>query len=354
MFRATAARAQSKTSSATLFDIEKIADGAWAAVAKPATLTNCNAAVFEMQEGLLVVDTHSKPSAVAALVGQIRKEISAKPVRFVVNSHFHWDHTQGANQYRKMWPKSETIASETTRRLLSENAVQRLKESMDTAAQSLDGYKKQLNAASSGEAKAQWQRMISDTEGYLAEMKNYAPLLPDITLETDLILHDKTQDLHLAFRGKGHTAGDVVVYSPQRKVVATGDLLHSFPPFFGDGYPLEWPRTLLKVAEFDYTHAIGGHASVHQGKDRLYQMSNFIEEITEGVVRGKEKKKSAATLQQELTPASLKTLQGDYGKFLLESTRRYRAMAPGVTPAAALAAGIQAGVGHIYSALDRS
>jgi glyoxylase-like metal-dependent hydrolase (beta-lactamase superfamily II) len=195
--------------------------------------------------------------------------------------------------------------------------------------------------------------MITDTQAYIAEMKNYAPVLPDITLDTDLVLHDKMHDLHLAFRGRGHTAGDVVVFCSQKKVVASGDLLHSFPPFLADGYPLDWSRTLLRVAEFDYAIAIGGHASIHRGKERLYQMGNFIDEMTEGVVRGKEKK-TVAMLQKELTPATLKTLQGDYGRFLVESTRRYRMIAPGIDPAAVLATGVEGCIAQIYSALGRS
>jgi hypothetical protein len=59
------ARAQAQTAPANLFDIEKVADGVFAALAKPAALTNCNAAIFVLSRS--VVDAHSKPSAAAAL-----------------------------------------------------------------------------------------------------------------------------------------------------------------------------------------------------------------------------------------------------------------------------------------------
>lgn len=57
---------------------------------------NCNAAIFVNSADVLVVDAHSKPSAAASLIVQIVKEITSKPVRYVVNSHFHGDHTQGS------------------------------------------------------------------------------------------------------------------------------------------------------------------------------------------------------------------------------------------------------------------
>jgi glyoxylase-like metal-dependent hydrolase (beta-lactamase superfamily II) len=74
-----------------LFDIKPVADGVYAAIAKPAYKVNCNAAIIFLDDAVLVVDTHSKPSAARALIEQIKK-LTPKPVEFVVNTHFHWDH----------------------------------------------------------------------------------------------------------------------------------------------------------------------------------------------------------------------------------------------------------------------
>ena len=71
-----------------LFDIKRVADGVYAAIAKPAYKVNCNAAIILLDDVVLVVDTHSKPSAARALIEQIKK-LTPKPVRFVVNTHFH-------------------------------------------------------------------------------------------------------------------------------------------------------------------------------------------------------------------------------------------------------------------------
>src|SRR5947209_8371108 len=148
-FRANQARAQAADGLPSLFDLQKVADGIYAAVAKPEVLLNCNAAIFENSADLLIVDTHSKPSAVSALVAQIRREISKKPVRYIVNSHFHWDHTQGAGAYRRIAPHADLVSSEATRRLISENGAQRLKESVDATKNALERYKQQLSNATS-------------------------------------------------------------------------------------------------------------------------------------------------------------------------------------------------------------
>src|SRR5215472_15724812 len=126
-FRAAMARAQAPAATAQLFDIQKIADGVYFALAHPQALTNCNAAIFVNSQDVLVVDAHSKPSAAAALIAQIKKEVTTKPVRYLVNTHFHWDHSQGDPAYRATGSKIDIIASEATKKLLVENARQRLK-----------------------------------------------------------------------------------------------------------------------------------------------------------------------------------------------------------------------------------
>ncbi|MBI1897755.1 MAG: MBL fold metallo-hydrolase [Acidobacteria bacterium] len=112
VFRAAHANAfAAANAGAKLFDIEKVADGVYGAVARPVPILNCNAVVFELSDGVLIVDTHSKPSAAAALAAQLKREVSGKPVKYVVNSHFHWDHSQGGAAYRKLSPKADVIAS---------------------------------------------------------------------------------------------------------------------------------------------------------------------------------------------------------------------------------------------------
>jgi cyclase len=74
-----------------LFETKPVADGTYAAVAAPAYKVNSNAAIFVNQDEVVVVNSHSKPSAARVLVEQI-KGITSKPVRHVINTHFHWDH----------------------------------------------------------------------------------------------------------------------------------------------------------------------------------------------------------------------------------------------------------------------
>jgi hypothetical protein len=109
---------------ARLFDLKLVADGIYGAIAKPTAMLNCNAAVVVNRDHVLVVDTHSKPSAAKALIRQIRDEITELPVRYVVDSHLHGDHAMGNEAYPEVFGASvEVISSVKTREWLEKLGV---------------------------------------------------------------------------------------------------------------------------------------------------------------------------------------------------------------------------------------
>ncbi|MBM3725183.1 MAG: MBL fold metallo-hydrolase [Acidobacteria bacterium] len=351
-FRATAANAQATGGLPSLFDISKVAEGVYSALAKPVTLLNSNAAIFELSNELLIVDSHSKPSAVVALVAQLKREVTPKPVRYIVNSHFHWDHAQGNGAYRKLAPRADIIATEATRKLLSEEAPKRLKESLDQTAQALEAARKKLVSAATAEEKAYYQRAVRESSEYLAEMRATPIDLPNVTLTQDFIIHDRMHDLHLSFRGRAHTAGDVVVHCPRKRVVATGDMLHGFLPYLGDSFPLEWPRTLLSVAQLDFDRVIGGHGLVQNNKDVLYMKARYVEELAEAVATGRRAGKSAAQLGSELTPDKLKSLTGAYMEYLGGNLMKFQVQEYGAKAADVIRGAVQLNVAHAWARLS--
>jgi glyoxylase-like metal-dependent hydrolase (beta-lactamase superfamily II) len=147
----------------------------------------------------------------------------------------------------------------------------------------------------------------------------------------------------------------VAVWCPQKKVIATGDVLHGFFPYIGDAYPAEWPRTLYALAELDFRQVIGGHAGVQHGRDRLYHMAAYLDDITEQVRRGKRDGKRLADLEASITPSTLPSLQRNgYGDFIMASNMKYRPQPPGTRPSDTLAEGVKANVAHVLAGLERS
>jgi cyclase len=210
---------------ATLFDFKKVADGIYGAIAKPTAMLNCNAAVIVNRDHVLVVDTHSKPSAAKALIRQIRDEITQLPVRYVVDSHLHGDHAMGNEAYPEVFGGGvEVISSVKTREWLEKLGMARLKESLEYVPKQVGDLRKKLESSKDESERAILRAYIEGLEEYKKEMTPPRVTLPSMTFERRLVIHRAGREVHLLFLGRAHTAGDVVAFVPSERVIATGDL----------------------------------------------------------------------------------------------------------------------------------
>jgi glyoxylase-like metal-dependent hydrolase (beta-lactamase superfamily II) len=109
------------------FDFRRVADGVHVTVAAPAYKVNSNTAIIESDDGAVIVDTHSKPSAARVIVDRLR-DITARPVRYVVNTHFHWDHWHGNEVYPAPYPGAEIITNQLTREAMVKKGLKRIQD----------------------------------------------------------------------------------------------------------------------------------------------------------------------------------------------------------------------------------
>ena len=262
-----------------LFEVKPVADGVYAAIAKPAYKINCNAAIIVLDDGVLVVDTHSKPSAARALIEQIKK-LTPKPVKFVVNTHFHWDHYQGNEAYPSSWPAGvEIISSEATRTSIEQRGIPRVKHEIITMPAEIEQLRSDLQKASSTQQKETITKNLAEAEAYLGELKKMQITLPTMTFDRSLILHRKTRTVEILWLGRAHTDGDVFVFLPKEKVIATGDALHGWTPFMGDSYPYDWIETLDAAEKLDFEYVIGGHGDVMRGKQKFELWKQYFRDL---------------------------------------------------------------------------
>jgi glyoxylase-like metal-dependent hydrolase (beta-lactamase superfamily II) len=298
-------------SSEDLFELKKVTEGVWAAVARPLPVINCNAAVIVLEDGVMVVDSHSRPSAARALMAQIRT-LTDKPVKWVVNTHFHWDHYQGNQAYVGAWPSgTEIIASHATREAIESRGIPRVKHEIATVPLQLERLRSERARATADPDRQRLDDEIRARDAYLAELRAMQVTLPGLTFEKSLMLHRGARSVHVLWLGKAHTDGDVVVYLPQDKVIATGDLLHGWMPYMADSYPYDWIRTLEAAAALDFDAVIPGHGDVMRGKDRFRLWTRYfrdlLREAGEAYARGdtlaEAREKVAAALRPTYGPA---------------------------------------------------
>jgi glyoxylase-like metal-dependent hydrolase (beta-lactamase superfamily II) len=349
--RAAWARAAAPADGADLFDIQKAAEGVYFAHAHPQTMVNCNAAIFVRSKDVVVVDAHSKPSAAASIIRQIRREVTDKPVRYVINTHFHWDHTQGDHAYAMTGSNVDFIASSMTKHLMEEFAVARMKASRDAVPGQIEAMHKRAERAASEAEKAFCAEQIRQLDAYAADVKDYHLELPTITFDKSYLLADPAYDLHLEFHGRSHTAGDVFVFCPQQRAVATGDAIHGWLPNIADGYPRLWPHTIDEVGRADFKHMMGGHGPMQEDRTVMTCQRNYIEELAEKVEAGKKTGQTLAEIQARLTVASLKSMQSNGYQGYLERT--LAASHPHFGPMPPLQNDVNANIGDVYKNLEK-
>jgi cyclase len=262
-----------------LFELKPVADGVYAAIAKPATKVNCNGAVILLDDGVMVIDTFSKPSAARALMEQI-KSVTPKPVKYVVDTHFHWDHYYGNEVYLGAWPAGvEIISSEATRQNIEQRGIPRVKREILEVPKEIETLKADLAKAADATKKAEIQENLRQTEAYLAELKAMRVTLPTLTFDRSLILYRQSRTVEILYLGKGHTDGDAVVYLPKEKVIITGDALHGWTPYMGDSYPYDWIRMLEATEKLDFDYIIGGHGGVMRGKGQFQMWEQYFRDL---------------------------------------------------------------------------
>ena len=242
-----AAAARSQTPS-TVHTFKQIAPGVYSATAPASLNGGSNSAVIVNRDDVVVVDAHMTPAAGRALLQDIRT-LTDRPVRFLVDTHFHYDHTDGNQAFA---PAADIVGHDYTRARLS---------APDYTTRGMLG-----SVLGSGSPLAR----------SLADLK---PTPPNVTLVDRMTLWRGDREIRLLFLGRGHTGGDVVVYLPKERVVCTGDLLVNGIANLIDGFVDEWPDTLEKLKTIDFTDVIPGHGEPFAGKERIDWFQAYLRDL---------------------------------------------------------------------------
>ena len=196
------------------------------------------------EEGVVIIDTLMTRTLAERLLAEARR-VSDKPVRYVVNTHWHGDHLFG----NALMPQAPIVAHDTCRDdLLTEWAPHR-------------EFLRDLYPALYGD----WADLPQTP--------------PNLTFSDTLTLHLGPRPVELRFFGKAHTRGDVAVYLPTEGVLFAGDLsFHDYVPNARDGFPREWTQTARRVEEVACDVIVPGHGPLG-GPSNLAEMRECLELI---------------------------------------------------------------------------
>jgi glyoxylase-like metal-dependent hydrolase (beta-lactamase superfamily II) len=199
-----------------------------------------NSGIIVGDDGVMVIDTQATPDMAQDVIDRVR-QVTNKPIKYAVLSHYHAVRVLGASAYGA----EHIIASQGTHELI----VERGQQDYDSEAQ-------------------RFPRLFQGIES--------VPGLtwPTLTFETSMTLWMGGREVRIAHLGRGHTKGDTVVWLPDDKVLFSGDLVeYGATPYTGDAYLSDWPATL------DAVQALGAEKLVPGRGDALTTKT----EIADGI-----------------------------------------------------------------------
>ncbi|MCB1033613.1 MAG: MBL fold metallo-hydrolase [Acidobacteria bacterium] len=279
----------------SVFNIEELASGVYVALQPTAGRFNdSNSVIILTEQEVIVVDSQANADAVGEIVRWI-DEASRGPLRFLINTHWHSDHTQGNDIYRRVYPKDLTIIGhESLVEDVPKRAGAHLEEQIEALTQALPEAEAQLESGlgadggeMSEEARARLRIGIERARLRLERYRTTRLLPPDLTYRDRMVLRRPGRTLELR-HVRAHTRGDTVIYLPEDRILITGDVLDDLP-YGGHGYPGDWIRTLEELESLDFEIQVPGHGRVRHGKAHLrlvLRMFRSLAEQTRSAAKG--------------------------------------------------------------------
>jgi cyclase len=265
-------------------EFKQVAPGVYAALQPFANRFNdSNSVIIIGEDSVVVVDSQTTLTATRGVIEQIRN-LTNKPVRYVINTHWHGDHVQGNQEYRGAFPGVQFIAQANTREDMAQRASAELKDQVETLPSQIEQYRQMRDTGNlpSGKPLTEDQKQLAQMRyevfsSELPDLQKTHIVLADITFEQSMVLWQGSREIRLMHYA-GHTRGDLVLYLPAEKILITGDLLDDMP-YTGDGSPSSLIATLHDLDKLDFANVIPGHGPVEQGHDHLRLVAQLFESI---------------------------------------------------------------------------
>src|SRR5438270_2547565 len=260
------------------FNFEKIAEGVYYATAAGPMITGSNDVVIVNDSDALLVDAGITPAVARALVQDV-KLLTDKPVRWVVNTHFHYDHTDGNSIFG---PEVQIIAHEYVRQaILMLDVLHRepFKTAQANLPDQIESLNNQITAEKDAQQRAMLQQLLAATEAEQRQFADIKPTPPTMTYSSNLTLFRGQREIRLLFLGRGHTPGDTVVLLPKERIVCTGDLMESRLAYMGDGIFDEWITTLDALKKLDFDIVLPGHGVPFHEKSLITAYQSYLKDL---------------------------------------------------------------------------
>ncbi|MCY4026040.1 MAG: MBL fold metallo-hydrolase [Acidobacteria bacterium] len=271
------------TDGAAAWRFEDLGDGVWFATGTGAMTTFSNSLVIVNDDHAMLVDTTVSPAAARKLVAEIATEVTDKPIRYVFNTHFHFDHSHG----NQIFGDDVEIVGHDFVRLqhVSTGLDQRTNRAFAAAIPGqIEGLEAQIAAASDAAARTQLETALRQLRAHRNAIQETVVKAPNVTYSDTLTLVKGGREVQLHFPGRGHTGGDTLVFLPEERIVFTGDFFLGSPganalPYMGDGFVNEWPASLDGLKALDFEIMVPGHGTPFRDRSQIDDLQAYLGDL---------------------------------------------------------------------------
>lgn len=244
-----------------------------------------NAALIVNENDVIVVDSHGSPASAATLIDAVA-DLTNKPIRYVINTHWHVDHNSGNEAYINSFAANvDVIAHDYTREDIPTLGRGQFEQTAPYRSMPLNAAATQLQEGQDARGNP-----LSDTQraaitkfhelqnAFVTTGDEFEFTLPNLTIDKSLTIHDERYTVQVLYLHPAHTRGDLVVYIPEQKVLVAGDILTQPILWTWSSYPADYIRTLAALEALDIEKIIIGHGGpVLEGKTYLSNVRNAME-----------------------------------------------------------------------------
>lgn len=239
-----------------------------------------NTGIIVGDDGVMIIDATATPVAAQGVIAKVR-EITDKPIKYVVLTHYHAVRVLGASGYQDEGLQ-QIIASRDTYDLI----VERGQQDMDSEI-------------------GRFPRLFQSVES--------VPGLtwPTMTFTGEMALWLGELEVRIAQVGRGHTKGDTIVYLPSQQICFSGDLVEADAACYtGDAYLADWPHTLDRLAAMNFKQVVPGRGAAlttpEAVQEGLRYTRDFVDTLytsaQEAVAEGYDLKATMAHVRSKMDP----------------------------------------------------
>jgi cyclase len=251
------------------YEIKQLAPGVYAALRRvEAGSADGNSMFIINDTDVVVVDTGGYRADARQIIAEIKK-LTDKPVRYVINTHAHGDHISGDEIYRNAFTGVEFICQSNAREQILQNpgaekSVALFQAEIANVQKRLDSGKDSDGAPLTSARRKHLELARANFEFWIRDMRDSHQIPPGLTIADSLVLHRGERSIEIKYLGNGHTTGDLIVFLPKEKIVATGDLVVDPIPFGFSTTLREWPATLQALRKLNATTILPGHGEIER------------------------------------------------------------------------------------------